>query len=133
MAAVRSKACLQCLQNLTSKTSIFSSQARCFGTSAILERLKMDYRIKPVRPKKVWKPPVIRDDFVFLYDGKARRAFPYHNLDLAMKVLRLCAVKEENVGIFIRFNLKGKDVRIFHSWFVVDGEASPSTFPLGGF
>jgi len=55
-------------------------------------------------------PPSIREDFIFLYDAKAKREFPFHNLGLAMKILRLCAVREENVLLYIRLNLKGKDV-----------------------
>ena len=78
----------------------------------MLERLKRDYRIKPAPPKRKWEPPQIRPDVIFLYNGIAKRSFPYHKFDLAMEILRAIAVKDENVNLFIRLNLNGKDVRV---------------------
>ena len=112
MAAPGLRACSKCLQNLTANIFKFQVQTRYFRLTSNLERLKKDYRIKPAPKKKKWVPPTIREDFIFLYDAKAKRAFPYHDLDLTLKILRLCAVKEENVLLFIRLNLKGKDVRV---------------------
>ena len=112
MAAPGLRACSKCLQNLTANISKFQVQTRYFRLTASLERLKRDYRIKPAPKKRKWVPPTIREDFIFLYDAKSKREFPYHELDLAMKILRLCAIKEENVLLFVRLNLKGKDVRV---------------------
>ena len=112
MAAPGLSACVRCLQNLTANALKLQTQARYFRSTASLDRLKKDYRIKPAPKKRKWVPPTIREDFIFLYGAKDRRAFPYHDLDLAMKILRLCAVKEENVLLFIRLNLRGKDVWI---------------------
>ena len=93
---------------------MIQTQTRNFRSTAILERLKKDYRIKEVPKKTNWVNPTIRDDFIFLYNGKARAGFPYHDLDLAMKILRLCAVRQENVQLFFRLNLNGKDVRLYY-------------------
>ena len=112
MAAPRLNTCVRCIQNLKAKLFIFQVQSRYFRSTASVERLKKDYRLRPEPRKRKWVPPSIREDFIFLYDAKAKREFPFHSLGLAMKILRLCAVREENVLLYIRLNLKGKDVRV---------------------
>lgn len=111
--AANLRSCWKCMHNFAASKQLFSLQIKCFSSSSVLERLKNDYRIKPAPPKRKWEPPVIRQDVIFLYKGVAKRSFPYHKFDLAMEILRAIAVKDENVNLFIRLNLKGKDVRLW--------------------
>eukprot|EP00112_Aurelia_sp_Birch-Aquarium-sp1_P007839 Seg1855.9 transcript_id=Seg1855.9/GoldUCD/mRNA.D3Y31 product="50S ribosomal protein L1" pseudo=true protein_id=Seg1855.9/GoldUCD/D3Y31 len=108
--AANLRSCWKCMHNFAASKQLFSLQIKCFSSSSVLERLKNDYRIKPAPPKRKWEPPVIRQDVIFLYKGVAKRSFPYHKFDLAMEILRAIAVKDENVNLFIRLNLKGKDI-----------------------
>ena len=109
--AVFGSSCRKCLQNLIPVTQQFRVQAKNIVSTAYLQRLKKDYRIKEAPKKKRWIEPSIREDLLFFYDGEARRTFPYHKFDLAMEILRACAVKDENVAVYLRLNLNGKDVR----------------------
>ncbi|XP_065063120.1 large ribosomal subunit protein uL1-like [Rhopilema esculentum] len=108
--AVFGSSCRKCLQNLIPVTQQFRVQTKNIVSTAYLQRLKKDYRIKEAPKKKRWIEPTIREDLLFLYDGKARSTFPYHKFDLAMEILRACAVKDENVGVYLRLNLNGKDI-----------------------
>ena len=115
--AANLRSCWKCIHNFAASKQSSSLQIKCFSSSSVLERLKKDYRIKPAPPKRKWKPPLIRQDVIFLYDGPAKRSFPYHKFDLAMEILRAIAVKDENVNLFIRLNLNGKNVRLLSGSF----------------
>ncbi len=99
--------CLRCVQNFARKD--LNLIARSFSISSVV--CKKDLRPttrKPPRPKRRVERP--REDVSFLYTKAARRAFPYHTFEDAMLVLRAYAQTDENVGVNIRFMLRGDKV-----------------------